>query len=106
MKISALGDDLFIKAFELVGVEGFKASNEKEIREHLTKLIELNEHAIIIIPERYVESTKDIRERLIKLGRTTPIFAFLPDHTGETGLRVKELQDLISLAVGIKMKFE
>jgi len=106
MKIAAIGDELFTRAFELVGVEGYEATNEKELRKKLTELIEKNEHAVILIPERYLDATRDIRERLLRLGRTSPIFAFLPDHTGRTGKRVKELQDLISLAVGIKMKFD
>ncbi len=104
MKIAVIGDSLFIKAFELLGAEGFKAENEREIIQTLKNLIEQREHGMIIIPERYVEATNEIRERIIKSGAVVPIFAFLPDYTGKTGQRVEELKKLISLAVGIQLK--
>ncbi|MGQ4890877.1 MAG: V-type ATP synthase subunit F [Candidatus Njordarchaeia archaeon] len=104
MRIAVIGDTLFIKAFELIGSDGFKAENEKEIINILKKVIEQKEYGLIIIPERYVKATKPIRERLIKAGSVTPLFAFLSDYTGETGQRIEELKKLISLAVGIQLK--
>lgn len=106
MKIAVIGEEAFIKAFELIGAKGFKATNEEQVNEIITKILESGEYGMIILPERFLETTKDIRDRRYKRGEIKPIFAFLPDYTGITGKRIEELQKLISLAVGIQMKFD
>jgi len=104
MKIAVIGDPIFVKAFELVGAEGFQAETEKEVKEKLMKLLEKKEHGLIILPERFVKATKEIRQRLLRTGAVYPLFAFMPDYTGIKDKRIEELQRLISLAVGIQLK--
>jgi hypothetical protein len=60
--------------------------------------------ALIILPDRYVETTTEIRSRIVKEGKVIPIFSFIPDYTGIKGKRVEELKRSVSLAVGAKLK--
>jgi vacuolar-type H+-ATPase subunit F/Vma7 len=41
---------------------------------------------------------------LIREGKITPLFTFLPDFTGVKGKRLEELKRSISLAVGAELK--
>jgi len=37
-------------------------------------------------------------------GDITPVFALIPDFTMETGMRMEELQSIVSLAIGTKLE--
>ncbi|MGQ4834133.1 MAG: V-type ATP synthase subunit F [Candidatus Asgardarchaeia archaeon] len=104
MKVAVIGDKTFVKGFELLGCEGFVTEDISEVRRLLKSLIDKREHALIILPERFVDSTRDIRDTVIKREQVAPLFAFLPDYTGISGKRLEELKKKISLAVGIKLK--
>jgi vacuolar-type H+-ATPase subunit F/Vma7 len=104
LRVAAVGDSIFISGFMLVGVEGFEVEDEKLLNQTLKNLIESNQYAVIILPERFVEETQEFRFKLIKEGRITPIFAFIPDYTKVKGKRVEELKKSISLAVGAELK--
>lgn len=104
MKVAAVGDSIFISGFMLVGVEGFEVENEAALNQTLKTLIESAQYAVIILPERFVEATRELRFKLIKEGRIAPIFAFIPDYTRIKGKRIEELKRSISLAVGAELK--
>mgnify|MGYP000504069335 CR=1 FL=1 len=104
MKVASIGDNMFIKMFELIGAVGYKAEDEEELKKILAQLIKEKKYAIIVLPERYVEATREIREKLAREGEYFPLFAFLPDHTGIKDRRIEELKRLISLAVGVELK--
>ncbi|MCD6513358.1 MAG: V-type ATP synthase subunit F [Candidatus Odinarchaeota archaeon] len=104
MKVAVIGDPTFVRGFELIGCEGFITEDVREIKRILTELIESRDYAVIILPERFVDDTWDIRSKVIKSGQVGPLFAFLPDYTGISGKRLEELKRKISLAVGIKLK--
>lgn len=104
MKAAVIGAPAFISGFEMVGFEGFNAESESELREVIERLIKTKEYGLIVIPERYTNATKDIRDRLAKEGRVAPIFSFIPDYSGIKGERVEELKQLLSLALGVKLE--
>jgi vacuolar-type H+-ATPase subunit F/Vma7 len=62
------------------------------------------EYKIIIVPEQYTEATRPIREDVMKRGEITPLFALIPGLTMETGMRMEELQAVVSLAIGTKLE--
>ncbi|MEM4649226.1 MAG: V-type ATP synthase subunit F, partial [Candidatus Bathyarchaeia archaeon] len=97
-------DSIFVSGFALIGAESFEIKSEEELTHTLKQLIESNNYAVIILPERFVENTKELRFKLIKEGKITPIFAFIPDYTGIKGKRIEELKKSISLAVGAELK--
>jgi vacuolar-type H+-ATPase subunit F/Vma7 len=104
LKAAAIGDSTFVAGFELIGIEGFKAKNIEDIKKILRELTENDEYAVILLPERFVEASKEARLRLVRERKIAPIFAFLPDYTGIKGKRIEELKKSISLAVGTELK--
>ena len=105
MSAAAIGDPTFTAGFKLVGIDGIVAVRDEEVLEALKKLIEEDRYKLLILPERLVKATKELRSRLMKEGKVTPIFAFIPDYTGVKGERVEELKRSISLAVGAELRF-
>ena len=102
MRVAAVGDRIFVSAFGLIGADRFKVESDEEFLSTITDLIRRREYSMIIVPERYLDLTKEIRSKLIAEGKIEPIFAFVP----EKGLnkRVNELKELISLAIGLKLE--
>ena len=102
MRVAAVGDRIFVSVFGLVGADRFKVESDEEFLSTITDLIRRREYSMIIVPERYLDLTKEIRSKLIGEGKIEPIFAFVP----EKGLnkRVNELKELISLAIGLKLE--
>ena len=104
MKVAAIGDSVFIKAFELIGAEGFEARDVEEVKRRIREVVEGGRHSIIIVPERYVDETREVRMRIMRESGGKLMFAFVPDHLGGAGKRVEELKRLLSLAVGVKLR--
>ena len=102
MRVAAVGDRIFVSVFGLVGADRFKIESDEEFLSTITDLVRRREYSMIIVPERYLDLTKEIRSKLIGEGKIEPIFAFVP----EKGLnkRVNELKELISLAIGLKLE--
>jgi len=70
----------------------------------LSHLVEEGGFQLIIIPERFAEETRPVRERIMNRGDITPVFALIPDFTMETGMRMEELQAVVSLAIGTRLE--
>ncbi len=104
MSAAAIGDPIFVAGFRLVGVDGFAVSSDEVADSMLKQFVEEEKYKMIILPERFVTQTKELRSRLMREGRVIPIFAFIPDYTGIKGERIKELKRSISLAVGAELK--
>ena len=102
MRVAAVGDRIFVSVFGLIGADRFKVESDEEFLSTITDLIRRREYSMIIVPERYLDLTKEIRSKLIAEGKSELIFAFVP----EKGLnkRVNELKELISLAIGLKLE--
>jgi len=102
MRVAVVGDRIFVSVFGLIGADRFRVGSDEEFLSTITDLIMRREYSMIIVPERYLDLTKEIRSRLITEGRIEPIFAFVP----EKGLnkRVDELKELISLAIGLRLE--
>jgi V/A-type H+/Na+-transporting ATPase subunit F len=95
-----IGDIDMITAFRLVGVEGSEATTSEEARQALTKALNRNDVAIIIISEEF--STK-LRSEIDKtrLNRVTPLIVETPSPKGSSG-EVK-MSDLVSKTLGIRI---
>jgi vacuolar-type H+-ATPase subunit F/Vma7 len=105
MSIAVIGPSSFVTCFELVGASGYEEHEEGAVVKTLNRLVSEFDYKLIIIPERYAKSTRPIREEVMKKGEITPIFALIPDLTMETGMRMEELQAVVSLAIGTKLEF-
>jgi vacuolar-type H+-ATPase subunit F/Vma7 len=104
MSVAVIGPPSFIAAFELIGAKGYETSSGKTVADTLLRLIEEGKYGMIIIPERFSKDTYSIREGVMKKGAITPVFALVPDFTMETGMRMEELQAVVSLAIGTKLE--
>ena len=104
MSVAVIGPPSFITAFELIGARGYDASTGKAVAEILQRLIEESRFNLILIPERFAKDTYSTREEVMKGGDITPVFALVPDFTMETGMRMEELQAVVSLAIGTKLE--
>ena len=72
--------------------------------ETLSDLVDEERFQLIIVPERFAEETRPVRERVMNRGDITPVFALIPDFTMETGMRMEELQAVVSLAIGTRLE--
>jgi len=61
-------------------------------------------HKLIIIPEKYTGATREVREAVMRRGEITPIFALIPGLDLQTGMRMEELQSVVSLAIGTRLE--
>ena len=104
MSIAVIGPSSFVTCFELVGATGYEEVDEQKVASTLDKLVNQGGYKLIIIPERFAETTRIIREDVMKKGDITPVFALIPDFTMETGMRMEELQAVVSLAIGTKLE--
>jgi vacuolar-type H+-ATPase subunit F/Vma7 len=104
MSVAVIGPPSFITAFELIGAEGYDASTGEAVAERLRQLAHDGRLQLIIIPERFAKETRSIREQVMNRGDITPVFALIPDFTMETGMRMEELQTVVSLAIGTKLE--
>ncbi len=104
MSVAVIGPDSFITCFQLIGAEGFDASSGEAVTETLTTLVDEGRFQLIIIPERFAEVTRPVRDGVMTRGDITPVFALIPDFTMETGMRMEELQAVVSLAIGTRLE--
>ncbi len=73
------------------------------MRETLKKLLDDESLKLIILPEKFIKVTSEIRMEVLKK-KTYPLFIIVPGLKGEAkGARLRELKTLISFAAGIKL---
>ena len=104
MSVAVVGPPSFVTCFELIGAVGFDAETGEAAAETLRRLMDEERFKLIIIPERFAKETLPVRELVMKRGEVSPIFALIPDLTLETGMRMEELQAVVSLAIGTKLE--
>jgi vacuolar-type H+-ATPase subunit F/Vma7 len=102
MSIAVIGPSSFVTCFELIGAIGYEEYEEGTVVSTLDRIVNQGDYKII--PENYAVATRPIREEVMKKGRITPIFALIPGLTMETGMRMEELQAVVSLAIGTKLE--
>ena len=104
MSVAVVGPPSFITCFELIGAVGFDIGTGEAVAETVSALVEEGRFQFIIVPERFTEETRPVRERVMNRGDIIPVFALIPDFTMETGMRMEELQEVVSLAIGTKLE--
>ncbi|MGQ9780726.1 MAG: V-type ATP synthase subunit F [Nitrososphaeria archaeon] len=104
MSVVALGDQYFVTALRLAGVDQRKAHDIREAERIIDELLEVGECKVLIVPEELALKLKKKREDLFREQKIYPVFAIVPGFGGAVGERVKEIHQLISQAVGVKLK--
>jgi len=103
-KVAVIGSESFIRFFELIGAEGFMAETSNEIKNKVKEIVESKEYSVVIIPERFLDVVKPIKDKLIREEKIEPIFVFLPDFIEITEKRIEELKRNIMQAIGIEIR--
>ena len=103
MSIAVIGPSSFVTCFQLIGARGYEAFDETTVLATLDDISKMD-YKLIIVPEEYTEATRPIREEVMRRGEITPFFALIPGLTMETGMRMEELQAVVSLAIGTKLE--
>lgn len=103
MSIAVIGPSSFVTCFQLIGAKGYEANDEEKVVAALD-LVMKGDYKIVIVPEVYTEVTRPIRDEVMRRGEITPLFALIPGLTMETGMRMEELQAVVSLAIGTKLE--
>jgi vacuolar-type H+-ATPase subunit F/Vma7 len=104
MSIAVIGPPSFATAFELIGAAGYHEINGEAVAATLVRLVNDEDYKLIILPERFAPETRNVREEIMRKGDITPVFALVPDFTMETGMRMEELQAVVSLAIGTRLE--
>ncbi|MBQ04793.1 hypothetical protein CL673_08860 [Candidatus Bathyarchaeota archaeon] len=104
MSVAVIGPPSFITTFELIGAAGFESSSGDAVAQTLDRLVNEGQFQFIVIPERFAIQTRPVREAVMSKGEITPVFALIPDFTMETGMRMEELQEVVSLAIGTRLE--
>ena len=99
-----IGPTPFVTSFELIGIKGFEAESGEEVAKTLRDLVEEKGFKVIVVPERFAEDTYEIRSLVMKRGDIWPIFALIPDLGMVRGMRLDELKEVVSLAIGAKLE--
>jgi len=104
MSIAVIGPPSFATVFELIGAAGFHEIDGGAVAVTLARLVNDEDYKLIILPERFAPETRSVREEIMRRGDITPVFALVPDFTMETGMRMEELQAVVSLAIGTRLE--
>ena len=100
--VAVVGPLSFITPFELGGITGVQAENAEAAVKSLNDLLEANNVELIILPERFINETKQLRDTIQKKS-LLPIMLLIPDTTMVTGMRLEELRTVISTAIGTQI---
>ncbi len=104
MSIAVIGPPSFATTFALIGAASYHEIDGGAVAATLARLVNDEDYKLIILPERFAPETRNIREEIMRKGDITPVFALVPDFTMETGMRMEELQAVVSLAIGTRLE--
>jgi len=101
MKIAAIGDDIFVALWKLVGADGYSIKSEEDFPKIFEEVLKSGGYSAIIVPERFADKVSELVETYSLLEKVEPIIIFVP----ERGLR-KRFEDIrrkISMAMGVEI---
>lgn len=104
METVAVGDRYLVSLFRLIGIDAVEASDDESAAKKVEELVYGGQCKIVFVTEKVAFKLKSLRESLIKNRRSCPVFAIIPDFEGPLNERTKELHQLVSQAVGVKLK--
>lgn len=104
MSVNALGDAYFVTALRSVGVEGNIVQSSKEAEDAVDLLVAKGNCKVVVIPYNLAASLERKRDELSRRGAYYPVFVVIPGIDSVIEERTHRLYDLISQAVGAKLK--
>jgi vacuolar-type H+-ATPase subunit F/Vma7 len=104
--VAIIADKYLALGFRMAGVIAFPVRDAKEAVTALDRILEEDKYDVIIITENLSTALKKQREALLARERQRPVIAVIPDFSGPTGDRLRELRALVTQSVGAELKFE
>ncbi|MBN2738133.1 MAG: V-type ATP synthase subunit F [Spirochaetales bacterium] len=101
MKYFIIGDEDAVLGFNMVGVNGLSATNQKEAESAFHKALDDKDVGIIIITERIAELIRPIVDNYIFTAKF-PLIIEIPDRKGPMTGR-PSLREMVNEAIGIKL---
>lgn len=104
MDVAFIGRRALTYAFTLIGISAYVINDLSEAENFFEKLVKANISVLIL--------EEDVYRHLCELGvykpgsLVKPILMVIPSLKGSEGYRLRELYDLISQAVGVKLELE
>jgi vacuolar-type H+-ATPase subunit F/Vma7 len=105
-RVAIIADKYLALGFRMAGAIAFPVRNAEEAATVLDKILEEETYDVIIITENLSTALKQQRETLLARERQRPVIAVIPDFSGPTGDRLRELRALVTQSVGAELKFE
>ena len=104
MEIVMVGDKYLASGFRLVGVETITVEDDEQAAKQVERLVSEGAYKIILITEKVAMKLKPLREDMLRTKRFYPVFVIVPDFGGTLNERQRELRQLVSQAIGVKLK--
>ncbi|MBQ3265466.1 MAG: V-type ATP synthase subunit F [Ruminococcus sp.] len=102
MKFYLISDNVDTQVgMRFAGIEGVVVHEEQEVREELTKAMEREDIAVILMTEKLVSLCSDIVYDL-KLNRKQPLIVEIPDRHGN-GRTKDSITKYVQDAIGVKL---
>jgi len=104
--VGSMEDEALAYAFALIGFDFRIVGKDEEVPRVLEEILEKNaeRYALIILPERFVNATRYLREKLREKAKMLPAFLFIPQTRQPKFNQLKELEELLQRALGISLK--
>lgn len=98
-------DESLAYAFALIGFESRIVEKDEDLPSILEEILEKDKekYALIVLPEKFVESTRRIREKLREQGSILPAFLFVPELKKPVFHQLSELRELVRRALGMSL---
>jgi vacuolar-type H+-ATPase subunit F/Vma7 len=104
LSVVALGDDYFITSLRAAGVDGIKVRSTKDAEDAVDTLVSEGRCKVIFVTERVALKLERKRSELARRRVNYPVFAVVPEMDGRLSEKSDKLYQLISQAVGAKLK--
>ena len=100
----ALGEPYFVTSLRAAGVEGRVVQTIKEAEDAVDQLAGEGKCKVVIVSEGLAVKLDRKRDELARRGEYYPVFAVVPGMGKESEGRTGRLYQLVSQAVGAKLK--
>ena len=104
MSVNALGDSYFVTALRAVGAEASVVRSTKEAEDAVDILVAKGNCKVIVISYELAVALERKRNELARRALHYPVFVIIPGIDGVIEKRTYRLYNLISQAVGAKLK--
>lgn len=104
MSVVALGEPYFVTSLRAAGVEGRVVQSTKEAEDAVELLAKEGRCKVVVVSEGLAVKLERKRDDLARRGEYYPVFAVVPGLGVESEGRTHRLYQLVSQAVGAKLK--